>query len=98
MRPNSSSCLPSAHWRSSSVSLAHFCFSLPLVMFQSPLTSSLFILYFVLFLVCIRRQHDGKSVLATRVLARPVKPPPAWPQGRRPGLWSRGEACGLRPL
>ena len=37
--------------RSSSVSLAHFCFSLPLVMFQSPLISSLFIALFCFF-VC----------------------------------------------
>src|ERR1019366_3368189 len=44
MRPNSSSCLPSTNWRSSSVSAAHFCFSLPLVMFQSPLISSVVIM------------------------------------------------------
>src|SRR5512133_2864117 len=49
MWPNSSSCLPSTNWRSSSVSLAHFCFSLPLVMFQSPLISSLFIIVYFLF-------------------------------------------------
>src|ERR1022692_3160871 len=64
MRPISSSCLPSVYWRSLSVSLAHFCFNLPLVMFQSPLTSSVFIIRFlVLFLFLNRRQCDGKSVL-----------------------------------
>src|ERR1017187_9261473 len=69
IRPTSSSCLPSAYWRSLSVSLAHFCFSFPLVMFQSPLISSLFIiLCFVLSFVFVRRQRDGKSVLAARML------------------------------
>lgn len=43
MRPRSSSCLPSISWRSSSVSLAHFCLRFPLMMFQSPFISSLFI-------------------------------------------------------
>src|ERR1035437_3093993 len=45
MRPNNSSLLPSTYWRSSSVSLAHFCLSLPLVMFQSPLISSLVMVF-----------------------------------------------------
>src|ERR1039457_1672941 len=70
MRPKSSSCLPSAHWRSSSVSLAHFCFSLPLVMFQSPLTSSVFIIICFVFclFVFVRRQRDGKSVFGLDLL------------------------------
>src|SRR5450759_265742 len=76
MRPNISSCLPSAYWRSSSVSLAHFCFNLPLVMFQSPLISRVVIMVFDLLLfVLIRRQRDGKSVVAARGLALPVNPP-----------------------
>src|ERR1019366_5597081 len=66
MRPNSSSCLPSANWRSSSVSLAHFCFSLPLVIFQLPLISSLFVRVRFVFRRC-RRQRDGQVLL--RVLA-----------------------------
>src|ERR1017187_10084844 len=65
IRPTSSSCLPSTYWRSLSVSLAHFCFNLPLVMFQSPLTSSVVIIVCdLLFFVWIRRQRDGKSVRA----------------------------------
>jgi len=43
MRPSSSSCLPSTKRRSSSVKEAHFCFNLPLVMFQPPLISMVFI-------------------------------------------------------
>jgi hypothetical protein len=33
--------------------------------------------YDLLFFVLISRQRDGKSVLATLVLALPVSPPPA---------------------
>ncbi len=68
-RPSSSSCLPSTHWRSSSVSLAHFCFSLPLVIFQSPLISSVFILLCFVF-VLNRRQRDSKSIPAVGLSAR----------------------------
>src|ERR1039457_3568832 len=40
IRPSNSSDLPSTHWSLSSVSLAPFCFNLPLMMLRSPLISS----------------------------------------------------------
>src|SRR5665213_929933 len=59
---NQFSSLPSMYWRSLSVSLAHFSFSLPLVVFQSPLISSVVMsVAFVLLFVYIRRQQDGKT-------------------------------------
>ena len=68
--PSNSSCLPSTYCKSSSVSVAHFCFSLPLVMFQSPLISSVFIL-FVGFFVPVRRQRDGEKLqLSSRTRPR----------------------------
>src|SRR5450432_3909343 len=83
MRPTNSSYLPSAYCRSSSVSLAHFCFILPLVMFQSPLISSVVILVCcLLFFVLIHRQRDGKSILAALVLALPVSLEAIEPQRR----------------
>src|ERR1035438_6108214 len=98
MRPSNSSCLPSTHLRSSSVSFAHFCFSLPLVMFQSPLISSVVIIVrALLFCFLIRRQRDGKSVPVARLLRLPVSPPPALRRCRRAGLWNRGRFCALPP-
>jgi len=91
IRPSNSSHLPSAYWRSSSVSLAHFCFNLPLVMFQSPLISSVVVIIIpdLLFFVSIRRQHDGKSALA---LVPSVKATPK----ARAVLWGVTLPCILR--
>jgi hypothetical protein len=42
MRPSNSSSFPCTNLKSSSVNWAYFCFSLPLTMFQSPFSTSVF--------------------------------------------------------
>jgi hypothetical protein len=69
--------------------LAHFCFNLPLVMFQSPLISSFVIIVRdLLFFVLIRRQRDGKSALA--IVCHPWHTRPTVPTTRR--------ASGFAPI
>src|ERR1700693_5896407 len=98
MRPNSSSCLPSTNWRSSSVSEAHFCFSLPLVMFQSPLISSV-----VMMILDLLFSFLFAANVAERCLRCPGCPCPLYRglEFRPRGAWSRlrfGPAFGDGPL
>jgi len=61
IRPSNSSDLPSTHWSLLSVSLAPFCFNLPLMMLRSPLISS-FVIYLQLVLSAACFGGKGSTV------------------------------------